>query len=161
MTDPAAPSLAVLQSLTNAQYAFYRDQSHQRADDLYVRNRAADAVCRAASRLDAAITAARRAIPPATRENPYPDPVLVAKINELRATQSRLNALETRLRGPAALPDRDFSQLRASTAHCDKLVQHDAFLLEAAEAPDLEHHIARLETAIDARAALATEVQTA
>jgi hypothetical protein len=160
MTDSTV-SLAVLQSLTNAQYGFYRDEEQQRADDLYVRNRAADAVCRAASRLDTAIAAARRAIPAPTRENPYPDPMLVAKIGELRATQSRLNTLETRLRGPAALPDGDFSHLRASVAHCDKLVQQDALLLEAAEAADLEQQIARLEAAIEARAALSAGMQAA
>jgi hypothetical protein len=155
--DSAEPaSLAQLQKLLGAGYNFYRLTDRQRADDLFVRARAADAIGRVAARVTETMAAARRAIPPATRENPFPDPLLMAQITQLRTLQGRLCALETRLRGPAALPDRDFSRLRASPAHCERLVHLDAALLEAAEAPDLETNLAQLEAILDARAALAT-----
>jgi hypothetical protein len=158
MPDPAAqsstPSLAALQKLTEAGYAYYRDTNRQRSDDMFVRARAADALARAASRLAEAVQTARRAIPPATREQPFADPVLLTGITRLREQQSRLASLETRLRGPAALPDRDFASLRASPAQCDRLVQLDAALLEAAEAPDVENRLDALEAALDQRAAL-------
>ena len=119
-----------------------------------MRARAADALAQAAARLADQIRAARRAIPPATRERPFADPALMDKIAGLRDRQTRLAALETRLRGPAALPDRDFASLRASAVHCDRLVHLDAALLEAAEAPEVEYRLDALEAALDARAAL-------
>jgi hypothetical protein len=155
MVDTPAPSLAVLRKLTQAGYAYYRDTARQRADDLFVRARAADALGQATARLAARLQAARRAMPPATREQPFADPALMTGIAGLRETQARLAALETRLRGPAALPDRDFAKMRASAAHCDRLVQLDAALLETAEAPDIEDRLDALEAALDARAALA------
>jgi hypothetical protein len=160
--DEAGPtSLAQLQKLVGAGYNFYRLTDGQRADDLLVRARAADAISRATARVADATTAARRAIPPATRENPFPDPALLAQVAQCRILHARLGALETRLRGPAALPDRDFSHLRASPAHCERLVHLDAALLDAAEAPDLETNLDRLEATLDARAALAAWAPTA
>lgn len=155
MGESTLPSLEALRKLTGAGYGYYRDTSRQRADDLFVRARAADALARAAARLAEAVQAARRAIPPASREQPFADPALMASVARLREQQGRLAALETRLRGPAALPDRDFACVRASAAHCDRLVHLDAALLEAAEAPDVENRLAALESALDARAALA------
>jgi len=156
MSEPATTSLAALQALTGAGYNYYRDTSRQRADDLLVRSQAGDAVCRAAARVTETAIAARRGMPSVTREAPFPDPALLAQLTQLRELQARLNALETRLRGPAALPDRDFSRLRASAQHCDRLVHLDAALIEAAGAPDLEHRIDAMNTILDARAALAS-----
>jgi hypothetical protein len=155
MADQAVPDLAALQKLTEGGYGFYRHTARQREDDLFVRARAADALCRAASRLAESVQAARRAVPPATREQPFADPGIMAGIARLKALQTRLAALETRLRGPAALPDRDFASVRASTAHCDRLVQLDAALVAAAEAPGVENHLDELEAVLNARAALA------
>ena len=67
---------------------------------------------------------------------------------------AQIAALETRLRGPAALPDRDFSAITASAAQCHRLVELDAALLDAAEAPDVEHRLETLQAALNARAAL-------
>jgi hypothetical protein len=154
MADAPASSLDALRKLTDAGYAFYRDPARQRQDDLFVRARAADALARAASRLGDAVQALRRAMKPPTREQPFADPAQADAIAKLRTTQLRLAALETRLRGPAALPDRDFASVRASAAHCDRLVHLDAALLEAAEAQDAELRLDALEAALDARAAL-------
>ncbi len=148
-------NLAALQKLTEAGYGFYRNTARQREDDLFVRARAADAVGRAAARVAEAAQAARRAVPPATREQPFADPAVMAHIAQLKALQARLGALETRLRGPAALPDRDFASVRASAAHCDRLVHLDAALVAAAEAPDVEHNLDAFEAVLDERAALA------
>jgi hypothetical protein len=155
MGETTASNLEALQKLTDAGYGFYRQESRQRADDLFVRSRAADAVGRAAARAAGTAPAGGRPRPAATREHPFPDPALLAQVAQLREAHARLGALETRLRGPAALPDRDFSSLRASPLHCARLVHLDAALLHAAEAPDLIHHIAPLEAVLDARAALA------
>jgi hypothetical protein len=154
MSEAPTTSLDALRKLTDAGYGFYRDTARQRSDDLFVRARAADALARAAARLAEEVQAARRAMKPPTREQPFADPVQAERIARLRVTQVRLASLETRLRGPAALPDRDFASVRASPAHCDRLVHLDAALLEAAEAPDVEQRLDALETALDARAAL-------
>lgn len=151
--DEPAHDLAGLQLLLNTPYRFYQDAAAQRADDLYVRSRAADAVAAAAARVAAEAAAARRAIPPVTREHPFPDAAALAGLAELKALQARLAALETALRGPAALPDGDFSRLRAAPERCRALVALDAALLQAAVAADLEQDTARLEAAIAARAA--------
>ena len=156
MSEPATTSLAALRALTGAGYNYYRDTNRQRADDLLVRGHAGDAVCRAAARVAEAAIAARRALPPVSREVPFPDPVLLAQLTQLRELQARLGTLETRLRGPAALPDGDFSRLRASPQYCDRLVQLDAALIDAAGAPDLEHNIDAMNTILDARASLAS-----
>jgi hypothetical protein len=154
MAEPAVSDLAALQKLTDGGYGFYRNTARQREDDLFVRARAADALGRAAARVMEDVQAARRAVPPATREQPFADPAVMAGIARMKTLQTRLAALETRLRGPAALPDRDFAKVRASAAHCDRLVQLDAALVAAAEAPGVENHLEVVEAVLDARAAL-------
>jgi hypothetical protein len=155
MADSPVSNLAALQKLTEAGYGFYRNTARQREDDLFVRARAADALGRAAARVAEEVQAARRAVPAATREQPFADPAVMANIARLKTLQTRLAALETRLRGPAALPDSDFASVRASAAHCDRLVQLDGALLQAAEMPGVEQHLEALEAVLNARAALA------
>jgi hypothetical protein len=155
MAEHGVSTMAVLQKLTEGGYNFYRNTARQREDDLFVRARAADALSRAASRVMEAVQAARRTVPAATREQPFVDPAIMAGIAHMKTLQTRLAALETRLRGPAALPDRDFASVRASAAHCDRLVQLDAALVAAAESPGVENHLDALEAVLDARAALA------
>jgi hypothetical protein len=150
-----APDLATLRRLTDGGYTFYNDTKRRRADDLYVRGQAADALNRAAASLAGAERAARAALAPPSRAKPFPDAAELAGIRALQAAQARIAGLETRLRGAAALPDRDFSRIVPSDAARQELVALDAALLtstaalEAHSADDMS--LAAVETAIRAR----------
>ena len=158
MTEGPAADLAALRRLNDAGYGFYRDTARVRADDLLVRALAADCLHRAAGVIAASVHAARAAVPAPSREQPFPDTAALETVRTLRATQNRLAALETRLRGAAALPDRDFSRIVPSDAVRQELVALDAALLTAAravEANGTPPSLAALEAALAARDALA------
>jgi hypothetical protein len=147
MTD-SPPNLVILQALNEAGYGFYRNLAKTRADDLMVRSRAADTLHRAAARAFLAEQRARRALPAPTRENPVPPAGAMAAIRELKALQERMARVETRLRGAACLPDRDFSTIVPSEEIRHRLVGLDAALLEQADA--VEAHADAAETLLDA-----------
>ncbi len=157
----ADADLVALRRLNDGGYRFYRDVARVRADDLFVRAQATAALHRAAGVLDAADQAARAALAPPTREHPFPDPVALGAIRALRALRDRVAALETRLRGAAALPDGDFSAVIPSEAVRRDLVALDAALLARADAvaegaiEQMGKTLDGLEAALDARAALA------
>jgi len=130
MPDDAAPKLETLRRLNDAGYGFYRNPTRVRADDLLVRALAADSLHRAEAALLGAEQKLRRAIPEPSREMPFSDPMLLATARGLRAFQERIAALETRLRGAAALPDRDFSSVIPSESARNKLVTIDAALFD-------------------------------
>jgi hypothetical protein len=132
MTDAVPVDLDGLQRLNQCGYGFYRDLSRARADDLLVRSQAADALSQAAEAVAALIQSAHAAIPPLSRENPFPDAAALAAIRKLRALHDRLGVVQTRLRGAAALPDRDFSRVVPSEAARQELVALDAALLARA-----------------------------
>jgi len=147
MSDGREPSLEILRRLNDSGYLFYRDPARVRADDLLVRARAADCLHRAAAVLSLAEQKLRRAIPAPSRETPFPDPVLLTAARDLKALQERIATLETRLRGPAALPDRDFSAIIPTEEVRLRLVTLDAVLLDRAAA--IEAAAPALTTVLD------------
>jgi len=145
-----------LQLLNQCGYGFYRDPSSARADDLLVRSQAADALCRAAEAVSASIQSAHAALPPLSREHPFPDAAALNAIRKLRALHDRIDVVQTRLRGAAALPDRDFSRVVPSDAARQELVALDAALLaRAMEVSENVELIAEVEAVLGAREAFA------
>jgi hypothetical protein len=145
-----------LQLLNQCGYGFYRDLSSARADDLLVRSQAADALCRAAEAVSASIQSAHAALPPLSREHPFPDAAALNAIRKLRALHDRIDVVQTRLRGAAALPDRDFSRVVPSDAARQELVALDAALLaRAMEVSENVELIAEVEAVLGAREAFA------
>jgi hypothetical protein len=138
MADDATPNLETLRRLNDAGYGFYRNPARVRADDLLVRARAANYLHRAAAALSRAEQALRHAMPAPSRENPFPDPALLATARALKAFQDRIAIFETRLRGPAALPDRDFSAVIPTEDLRQRLVTLDAALLDRAAIAEAE-----------------------
>jgi hypothetical protein len=134
MADAPA-DLAALHGLSGTAYRWYAQARHVREDDLLVRSLAGDLLHRAAEALRAEETAQRQALPPPSRQHPFPDADLAARLDQFRLIQARLQALETRLRGAPCLPDRDFSRSpEISAALRDRLVRCDADLLAASGA---------------------------
>jgi hypothetical protein len=146
---PEAPvvDLAALRQLTESGYGFYQNPARARADDLLVRSQAADALHHLGATITAAVQSAHAA---------FPDAASMASIRALRALHDRIEALETRLRGPAALPDRDFSRVVPTELVRQELVALDAALLAATTTlradPDT---VAAAEAAVTAREAFA------
>lgn len=134
MTEAPHVNLEALRLLNESGYGYYLVTAQVREDDLMVRNRAADCLHRAAAAVARLEQAARHAVPPPSRAQPFPDPALLAKVRELKTLGERIAAVETRLRGAAALPDRDFSALIPSDAVRAKLVALDAQLVGHAAA---------------------------
>ncbi len=134
MADDRGPALEALRRLNDAGYLFYLDRNRTRADDLLVRAHAADCLHRAAAALSRAEQNLRRAIPAPSRETPFPDPALLGSARALKALQERIALLETRLRGPALLPDGDFSTKIPTEDLHYRLVSLDAALLDCAAA---------------------------
>jgi hypothetical protein len=151
--------LASLRHLTDAGYRFYQDPSALRADDLAVRAEAAARLHRAATALATAERQARDSIPHPTRENPYPDPALLSRPRALRALLDQLSPLETRLRGPLALPDADFTTLIATPSVRQSLVTLDAALLTAAAALEAVAPSADIAAIRDALSAVDAAIQ--
>jgi hypothetical protein len=155
---PEAPvvDLAALRQLTESGYGFYQNPARARADDLLVRSQAADALHHLGATITAAVQSAHAALPPPSRAQPFPDAASMASIRALRALHDRIEALETRLRGPAALPDRDFSRVVPTELVRQELVALDAALLAATTTlradPDT---VAAAEAAVTAREAFA------
>jgi hypothetical protein len=161
MPDPVAVDLDGLQLLTQCGYGFYRDLSRARADDLLVSSQAADALCRAAEAVSASIQSAHAALRPLSREHPFPDAAALAAIRKLRALHDRIEVVQTRLRGAAALPDRDFSRVVPSEAARLELVALDASLLaRAVEVGGNAELIAGVETVLGARDAVGLKGKT-
>lgn len=127
------PNLDSLSTLHEAGWNWYQDPTRARADDALARAHAADRLAQALARVTAAEAEARRAIPAPTREAPLPDPALLAAARSLKTLAARIAAIESRLRGQAAPPDRDGTRLSLSPEACAALVDADAALLSAAE----------------------------
>jgi hypothetical protein len=127
--------LAALQALVGSTYRWYGNVGAVRADDLLVRSRAGEALCRAAAALRDSMAAARRAMPTPTRAEPFPDEAASRHLADLRQLHDRVLALETRLRGAGVLPDRDFTASHGvGPALRERLVQCDVALIAAADA---------------------------
>jgi hypothetical protein len=129
MPETHAVDLAALRHLTESGYGFYRNAASARADDLLVRSQAADALHRIADTISAAIQAAHAALPAPSRQQPFPDAASMASIRAMRALHDRIELLQTRLRGAAALPDSDFSRVVPTESVRQELVALDVALL--------------------------------
>lgn len=166
------PALNQLRALLGAYgYNLYDQKNRARADDLLVREKAAEALAEGASALRALRTTYhRRFIPPLSRENPSPPPERLAALREMARLQERLEDLETRIRS-MAVPTRDqvWERFRREKALLQQLLLFDYNLIAPSQelrtqaqailpgdwdavAPDLERAIDQIERATRERA---------
>jgi hypothetical protein len=155
-------------------YNLYDQKNRLRADDLLVREKAAEQLGEAANALRSLRTAYhRRFVPPPTRENPSPPPEHLARLREIAGLQERLGDLETGIRGMAVpTQDRVWERVRGEQLLLSQLLVHDYNLVAPSHelrervrtlmpgdwsdevAADLEKLSNQIERAIRARAEL-------
>lgn len=154
-------------------YNLYDRKNRARADDLLVREKAAEGLAEAATALRSLRTAYhRRFVPPPTRENPSPPPEHLAALQEMARLQERLADLETRVRSmPVPTQDQVWERFRREGPLLNQLLLADYNLIApsqelrqqaaaltppewSAAAPDLESQIDRVEKAVHDRAGL-------
>ncbi len=117
--------------LTGYGYNLYESKNRARADDLLVREKAAECVAEAATAIRSLRTAYhRRYVPPASRENPDPPPERMEHIRAMARLQERLADLETRIRSMAVpTQDRVWEHVRSEKATLNQLLLHDYNLI--------------------------------
>jgi hypothetical protein len=127
--DPARHLLTNL--LTGYGYNLYESKNRTRADDLLVREKAAERLAEASTALRSLRTAYhRRFVPPPSRENPDPPPERMAQIREMARLQERFGDLETRIRSMAVpTQDRVWERIRNEKALLNQLLLHDYSLI--------------------------------
>lgn len=172
MIDPIRHTLTNL--LTGYGYNLYETKNRARADDLVVRERAAEALAEAANALRSLRTAfQKRFLPPPTRENPNPPPERLAQLRAMAALHQRIQDLETRVRSMAVpTQDRVWEHFRSEKSLLLQLLQQDYNLISPCHelreraraitpaewtdevAADLEALADRVEQAIRARSEL-------
>src|SRR5262249_29636792 len=106
-----------------------------RADDLLVRERAGESLAGTASLLSKLATeyAARR-IPRSTREQPFPPPEAMARLEEITRLKDAASGLGSRIRGMSVpTQDRTWAKFREEAALLDSLLSADYELITAAE----------------------------
>ncbi|HEY8885763.1 MAG TPA: hypothetical protein VIO35_10660 [Chloroflexota bacterium] len=142
MLDPVRHQLTNL--LTGYGYNLYETKNRTRADDLLVREKAAECLAEAATTIRSLRTAYhRRFVPPPSRENPDPPPERMQHIREMARLQDRLGDLETRIRGMAVpSQDRVWEHLRSEKTLLNQLLLHDYNLI--APCQDLRTEVQRL-----------------
>lgn len=170
MLDPIRQTLVNL--LTGYGYNLYEKKNRARADDLLVREKAAEMVAEAANGLRALRTAfQKRYIPPPTRDAPTPPPERLAQLRALADLHRQLDDLAARIRGMVVpTQDRVWERVRSEQALLHELLRHDYDLIapcrelrEAVDALDLSTWndaslepvaaiTARIERAVRARA---------
>jgi hypothetical protein len=125
LADPIRGQLANL--LGAYGYNLYDQKNRLRADDLLVREKAAEQLGEAANCLRSLRTAfSRRFLPPPTRENPSPPPERLAQLREIARLQERLADLETRIRSMAVpTQDRVWERVRSEKLLLSQLLVHD------------------------------------
>jgi hypothetical protein len=127
--DPARHLLTNL--LTGYGYNLYEGKNRTRADDLLVREKAAERVAEAATAIRSLRTAYhRRFIPPPSRENPDPPADRMAHLRAMARLQERCSDLETRIRSMSVpSQDRVWEHLRSEKALLNQLLLHDYNLI--------------------------------
>jgi hypothetical protein len=127
--DPARHLLTNL--LTGYGYNLYENKNRTRADDLLVREKAAEMLAEAATAIRSLRTAYnRRFIPPPTRENPDPPADRMAHLRAMARLQERFSDLDTRIRSMAVpTQDRIWEHLRTEKALLNQLLLHDYNLI--------------------------------
>jgi hypothetical protein len=132
-------------------YNFYDHKNQARADDLLVRQRATKSLnegAEAIARLEGEYQ--RRYIPPATRENPYPSPETLNKLQDLSRLRERFRELGARILGmPVPTQDKVWWRFRDEAALLNQLIQFDYQMVQQTEqlyqqasslTPDLWQH---------------------
>lgn len=129
MLDPIRHQLTNL--LTAYGYNLYEGKNRARADDLLVREKAAEALNEAANSLRTLRTDYRRRfIPPATRENPDPPPERLTQLREMELLQTRLSDLSVQIRSmPVPTQDRVWERFRREQTLLNDLLRHDYNLI--------------------------------
>lgn len=127
--DPVTHTLTNL--LTGYGYNLYDKKNRARADDLLVREKAAEMLGDALTAIRSLRTAfQKRFIPPPSRENPSPPPERLAQLREMAALSTRLEDLATRIRSmPVPTQDRVWERFRSERALLAQLLQHDYNLI--------------------------------
>ncbi len=157
MIDPIKHTLTNL--LTAYGYNLYENKNRLRADDLLVREKAAEMLSEGATTLRGLRTAfQKRFIPPPTRENPSPPPERLAQLREMAQLMERLEDLATRIRSMAVpTQDRVWEHFRGERALLSQLLQQDYNLV--APCHELRDAVQRL-TPADWNDATASSLQT-
>ena len=146
-------------------YNFYRLENQLRADDQLIRAKAAGLLGQAHASLDAAEQAFRReALPPPTREKPYPDPAAVASAQALERVSGQVGALVGRLHAlPAPENDRMTQRYRheaetlVALASCDEQLIGQSEMLRALVAAQPGAWVLENQAAIEAGVAAIEE----
>lgn len=133
MADPARELLTNL--LTGFGYNLYDKKNRARADDLLVREKAAERIADAANSIRSLRTAyVRRFIPTATRENPDPPPERAAQLRVLARIHEQLADLDTRIRSMAVpTQDRTWEHFRSELSLLNQLLLFDYHLITSCQ----------------------------
>ncbi len=129
MLDPIRHQLNLL--LTAYGYNLYEGKNRARADDLLVREKAAEALTDAANAIRTIRTDYRRLfIPPMTRENPDPPADRLAHLRQMETLQNRLSDLSVQVRSMAVpTQDRVWEKFRREQSLLNDLLRHDYNLI--------------------------------
>jgi hypothetical protein len=129
ITNPVLQQLDLL--LTGYGYNFYNAKNRMRADDLLVRQKAAETLGLAANALGALQgDYQRRYVPPGTREQPFPPPEQMERLREIGQARDRLSTLAAEIRGmPVPVQDRTWARIRDERSLLESLLQFDRALV--------------------------------
>ena len=121
-------------------FNFYRIENQLRADDLLVRQRAGASLGQASGKLERlANDFQRTCIPAATRQQPYPSPLLMERLNAARAMRQRVLDQESLLHGLSApAQDKIWRRLRDEADLLDALLHADVAMLRVAAEVEAE-----------------------
>jgi hypothetical protein len=134
--QPANPLLQQLDLLlTGYGYNFYNAKNAMRADDLLVRQKAAEALGRAAGDLSALqADYQRRYVPPSTREQPFPPAECLERLREIGQAREHMLTLAGDIRGmPVPAQDRTWWRFRSEHALLASLLAYDRALVGQSE----------------------------
>ncbi len=129
ITNPVLQQLDLL--LTGYGYNFYNIKNQMRADDLLVRQKAAETLGLAANALGALQGEYQhRYVPPGTREQPFPPPESMERLREIGQVRERLSTLAAEIRGmPVPTQDRTWWRWRDERSLLENLLQFDRALV--------------------------------
>jgi hypothetical protein len=132
-TNPLVQQLDLL--LTGYGYNFYNTKNVMRADDLLVRQKAAEALGRAAGDLGTLQAEyQRRYVPPSTREQPFPPAESLERLREIGQAREQILTLASDIRGmPVPTQDRTWGRIRSERALLASLLQYDRALVGQSE----------------------------
>jgi len=144
MNEPVDPIEAITRQLELLMlgygFNFYRAENQLRADDLLVRQKAGASLGQASARLEKlALEFQRTCIPAPTRQQPYPSPDLMERLNALRAMRQRVLDQESFLHGMSApAQDKIWRRLREEGDLLEALLHADVAMLAMAAQAEAE-----------------------